>query len=73
MNLFASSTGNDLMDAITSSEAAIDYGVRRVLCVFPHYEPSFGTFEYSYPVIEGVKAFMPPQGILVIAASMPKS
>ena len=61
------------MDAITPSKGAIDYGARRVLCVFPHYEPSFGTFEYSYPLIEGVKAFMPPQGILVIAASMPKT
>jgi radical SAM superfamily enzyme YgiQ (UPF0313 family) len=43
---------------------------RNVLCVFPHYTPSFGTFEYAYPFV-GVKAFMPPQGILVIAAYMP--
>jgi len=44
---------------------------RKVLCVFPHYSPSFGTFEYAYP-IAGVSGFMPPQGLLVIAASMPK-
>ena len=44
---------------------------RRVLCVFPRYSPSFGTFEYAYP-IAGVSGFMPPQGLLVIAASMPK-
>ena len=44
---------------------------RRILCVFPHYTPSFGTFEYSYPLIEGAKAFMPPQGLLVIAAYLP--
>jgi radical SAM superfamily enzyme YgiQ (UPF0313 family) len=44
---------------------------RKVLCVFPRYSPSFGTFEYAYP-IAGVQGFMPPQGLLVIAASMPK-
>jgi radical SAM superfamily enzyme YgiQ (UPF0313 family) len=43
---------------------------RRVLCVFPRYEPSFGTFDYSYPLL-GVKAFMPPQGILTIVAYLP--
>jgi len=43
---------------------------RNVLCVFPHYSPSFGTFEHAYPFV-GVKAFMPPQGILVIANYMP--
>ena len=43
---------------------------RRVLCVFPRYEPSFGTFDYSYPLL-GVKAFMPPQGILTIIAYLP--
>src|SRR3982074_670987 len=44
--------------------------VRRILCVFPRYTPSFGTFEYAYP-LAGVQAFMPPQGILLIAAYMP--
>ena len=44
---------------------------RNVLCVFPRYSPSFGTFEYAYPLV-GVSGFMPPQGLLVIAASMPK-
>jgi len=43
---------------------------RKILCVFPRYAPSFGTFEYAYPIV-GVKAFMPPQGILVIAAYLP--
>src|SRR3984957_15449972 len=46
---------------------------RRVLCVFPRYAPSFGTFEYSYPLMDGVRAFMPPQGLLVIAAYLPES
>jgi hopanoid C-2 methylase len=44
---------------------------RRILCVFPHYTPSFGTFEYSYPLTDGARAFMPPQGLLVIAAYLP--
>ncbi len=45
---------------------------RRVLCVFPHYVPSFGTFEYAYALTPRVKAFMPPQGLLVIAAALPR-
>ena len=44
---------------------------RRILCVFPRYAPSFGTFQYAYPMMGGVRAFMPPQGILVIAAYLP--
>jgi len=47
--------------------------MRRILCVFPRYAPSFGTFEYAYPLTDGVRAFMPPQGLLVIAACLPPS
>ncbi|MCJ2011291.1 B12-binding domain-containing radical SAM protein [Methylobacterium sp. J-076] len=46
---------------------------RRILCVFPAYTPSFGTFSHAYPLMGGVKAFMPPQGLLVIAAYMPET
>jgi hopanoid C-2 methylase len=46
---------------------------RRVLCVFPRYAPSFGTFEHAYPLMDGVRAFMPPQGLLVIAAYLPEA
>jgi hopanoid C-2 methylase len=46
---------------------------RRVLCVFPAYTPSFGTFSHAYSMLRGVKAFMPPQGLLLIAAYMPES
>jgi hopanoid C-2 methylase len=46
---------------------------RRVLCVSPRYAPSFGTFEYAYELMKDVKAFMPPQGLLVIAAALPAS
>lgn len=45
---------------------------RRILCVFPRYAPSFGTFQHAYALIPGVRAFMPPQGLLVIAAYLPK-
>jgi radical SAM superfamily enzyme YgiQ (UPF0313 family) len=44
---------------------------RRILCVFPRYAPSFGTFQHAYPLTDGVRAFMPPQGILVVAAYLP--
>jgi radical SAM superfamily enzyme YgiQ (UPF0313 family) len=43
---------------------------RRILCVFPRYTKSFGTFNNAYPLL-GVKAFMPPQGLLTIAAYLP--
>ena len=46
---------------------------RRILCVFPRYTSSFGTFEHSYPLTDGVRAFMPPQGLLLIAAYMPEN
>ena len=47
--------------------------MRRLLCVFPRYAPSFGSFEFSYPLTDGIRAFMPPQGLLVIAAAAPAS
>jgi radical SAM superfamily enzyme YgiQ (UPF0313 family) len=44
---------------------------RKILCVSPAYSPSFGTFEYAYPLRAGTRAFMPPQGLLVVAAYLP--
>src|SRR4029078_12442549 len=44
---------------------------RRVLCVFPAYTPSFGTFSHAYKLL-GVAACMPPQGLLAIAAYLPE-
>jgi radical SAM superfamily enzyme YgiQ (UPF0313 family) len=41
-----------------------------VLAVFPRYTPSFGTMQHAF-AIAGVKAFMPPQGILVLASYLP--
>ncbi len=46
---------------------------RRILCVFPRYTSAFGTFEHAYPLTGDVKAFMPPQGLLVIAAYLPET
>ena len=46
---------------------------RRILCVFPAYTPSFGTFQHAFPLMGRVRAFMPPQGLLLIAAYMPES
>ena len=46
---------------------------RRILCVFPRYTPSFGTFNHAYRLMLRVRAFMPPQGLLLIAAYMPAS
>ena len=43
---------------------------RRVLCAFPRYGYSFGTFNHAFPLI-GVKGFMPPQGILLIVELIP--
>ena len=34
--------------------------------------PAFGTFQHAYKLMYGVKAFMPPQGLLLIAAYMPE-
>src|ERR1700758_4076981 len=45
---------------------------RRILCVFPRYAPSFGTFHHAYSLMDGVRAFMPPQGILIVAAYLPE-
>lgn len=44
---------------------------RRILCIFPEYAWSFATFNYSFELMGSVKAFMPPQGILLLAALVP--
>ncbi|HWX19916.1 MAG TPA: B12-binding domain-containing radical SAM protein [Candidatus Binatia bacterium] len=43
---------------------------RRVLLVFPRYSHSFGTFNHAFDLV-GVKAFMPPQGLLLMASLLP--
>jgi len=44
---------------------------RRILCAFPRYSYSFGTFNHAFPLMGDVKGFMPPQGILVVTALIP--
>jgi len=44
---------------------------RNILCIFPAYTPSFGTFSHAYRLLPRVRAFMPPQGLLIIAAYLP--
>ena len=46
---------------------------RRILCVFPRYSSAFGMFEHAYPLTKGVRALMPPQGLLVLIAALPPS
>jgi hopanoid C-2 methylase len=46
---------------------------RRILCVYPRYARSFGTFQHAYGFFGGrVRAFMPPQGLLVVTAYLPE-
>ena len=44
---------------------------RKILCAFPRYSYSFGTFNHAFPLMGDVKGFMPPQGILIITALIP--
>ena len=44
----------------------------KILCVFPAYTPSFGTFAHAFALVPGVRAFMPPQGLLIVAAYLPE-
>lgn len=45
---------------------------RKVLCVFPKHHNDFATFRYAFKFFPQAKAMMPPQGILTIAAYLPK-
>ena len=49
------------------------YSSRKILCVFPAYTPAFGTFAHAFPLLYDIHAFMPPQGLLVLAAYLPAS
>ena len=74
MQHISEETGRQITKAAENGGAPVPAGsARNILCVFPRYVPSFGTFEYAYPLTKGVRAFMPPQGLLVIAAVLPKS
>src|SRR5258708_3992980 len=67
------------LETLTQPEAAESPAVRstkprtrrKILCAFPRYSYSFGTFNHAFPLMGDVKGFMPPQGILVITALIP--
>ena len=50
-----------------------DETVRRILCVFPALCAFLRHVRARLPATDGVRAFMPPQGLLVIAAYLPES
>lgn len=57
---------------MNSGKRSIPVNKRRILAVFPAYSRSFGTMHHAYRLVHGVKAFMPPQGLLLIAACLPE-
>jgi hopanoid C-2 methylase len=67
-----SSVDSTAAGATVTKAKYIPKNIRKILCVFPKYTTSFGTMHHAYPLMRGVRAFMPPQGILVIAAYLPK-
>ena len=52
--------------------ATKDYCRRRILCIFPSFAAYPSAMQYSFS-LAGWGSFMPPQGILLIAAALPKS
>ncbi|OCQ90531.1 B12-binding domain-containing radical SAM protein [Nostoc sp. MBR 210] len=63
----------DLASAPNPKKACyVPFHHRRILCIFPKYSRSFGTFHHAYPLMGNVRAFMPPQGILIVAAYLPQ-
>jgi hopanoid C-2 methylase len=63
-----------LADGLLMRTRHIPLNRRRILCLSPRYAPSFGTFQYAYPLFgRRVKAFMPPQGLLTVASYLPES
>ncbi|WP_375494827.1 B12-binding domain-containing radical SAM protein [uncultured Nostoc sp.] len=79
MTVNLKSLENQINLAVDSKTAPVTQGTRyvpshyrRILCIFPKYSRSFGTFHHAYPLMGKVRAFMPPQGILIVAAYLPK-
>lgn len=72
MNAELMSLEKPFFEKTTRNTSQIPRHHRRILCIFPKYSRSFGTFHHAYPLRGGVRAFMPPQGILVVASYLPK-
>ena len=64
--------GDSKTAPVTQGTRYVPLHHRRILCIFPKYSRSFGTFHHAYPLMGNVRAFMPPQGILIVAAYLPK-
>ncbi len=62
----------ELPSVATKRTSYVPLQHRNILCIFPKYSRSFGTFHHAYPLMGNVKAFMPPQGILIVAAYLPE-
>jgi hopanoid C-2 methylase len=45
---------------------------RCILRVFPYCEASFGSSEHAHDITGSLRAFMPPQDLLVIGAALPR-
>ena len=69
---FNLSSSSSLLTSAATVRTFRPVNVRRILCVFPAYTKAFGTFDHAFPLMGPVKAFMPPQGILLIAALVPQ-
>jgi len=54
-------------------DAFVPRNVRRIVCIAPKSANSFGNLHHSHALIPGIRAFMPPQGLLVVAAVLPPS
>lgn len=62
---------DDSTDLFVDRTRYIPQTHRRILCIFPKYSRSFGTFHHAFG-LKGVQAFMPPQGLLIVAAYLPQ-
>ncbi len=67
----AQSTESEVSSPLSNPQAFCPGNRRKVLLVFPKFAYSFGTFNHAFPLMN-VKGFMPPQGILLMAALLPK-
>jgi hypothetical protein len=68
-------SSDTLVEAEAKTNVLRDYhplNKRKILCVFPRYSYSFGTFNHAFPLMGDVKGFMPPQGILLVVELIPK-
>ena len=72
MDGYVMPTQKPVLEKTTQTTRYVPRHHRRILCVFPKYSRSFGTFHHAYPLMGNVKAFMPPQGILIVASYLPQ-